>query len=379
MSRSDPHSHKSCRKELAELTRRLEEAEEVPIQVSEALGLGGTQFLSIGLPASAIVDVVKDVVHELEQLRGPSVPLPLPKFSEVILAKPDDYLDITPSQLRTLRAQLKQAQNEVEYLRDREAHYSKVLGVTDVGQYRADWTSRIDALMEKSLENAEARDRAESRLRDILIRAYKYDDKPHQLYSCIAQVAREYPDKFTEEVIRQMDHQYEHGQDDRRWREILDKAVQVARVRPFVEHSCTQQSQECVIRQAERARLQAIAVDSHTGAAIIRALDTALLEVLRQSGSKTMCDEARYEGLRAVASEFLPKSDPDPGALEEASHAVARAQALLRNCAGPANRTPERTDAPAGSWVCWPEWESSLKENLREAQDHIEAARGRHE
>ncbi len=36
---------------------------------------------------------------------------------------------------------------EVERMREREAHFAKVLGVTDGGQYRNDWDARITRLV----------------------------------------------------------------------------------------------------------------------------------------------------------------------------------------------------------------------------------------
>lgn len=45
-------------------------------------------------------------------------------------------------------------------------------------------------------------------LREILIRAYKYDDKPHQLYSSIAAAANTIDHEEKEEIARLMHERY---------------------------------------------------------------------------------------------------------------------------------------------------------------------------
>lgn len=47
-------------------------------------------------------------------------------------------------------------------------------------------------------------------VREILARAYKYDDKPHQLYSCIIAMALKFEDniKMRNEIIRLMEKEY---------------------------------------------------------------------------------------------------------------------------------------------------------------------------
>jgi hypothetical protein len=46
-----------------------------------------------------------------------------------------------------LEAERDEAIAERDRLREREAHFAKVLGVTDGGEYRNDWDSRIEALI----------------------------------------------------------------------------------------------------------------------------------------------------------------------------------------------------------------------------------------
>lgn len=47
-------------------------------------------------------------------------------------------------------------------------------------------------------------------IREILVRAYKYDDKPHQLYSCIRALAEKFEEdsETRDEIIRLMDKEY---------------------------------------------------------------------------------------------------------------------------------------------------------------------------
>jgi hypothetical protein len=48
----------------------------------------------------------------------------------------------------------------------------------------------------------------ESHIAEILLRAFKYDDKPHQLYSGIAEMARAYPNEDTAAIVALMDVAY---------------------------------------------------------------------------------------------------------------------------------------------------------------------------
>lgn len=47
-------------------------------------------------------------------------------------------------------------------------------------------------------------------IRELLVRAYKYDDKPHMLYSCIRAMAIRFEDdpKMRDEIVRLMDLEY---------------------------------------------------------------------------------------------------------------------------------------------------------------------------
>lgn len=50
-----------------------------------------------------------------------------------------------------------------------------------------------------------------SDIQELLVRAYKFDDKPHQLFSFICSLARKYnadEPRFRDEVIRLMDIAY---------------------------------------------------------------------------------------------------------------------------------------------------------------------------
>jgi hypothetical protein len=44
---------------------------------------------------------------------------------------------------------------------------------------------------------------------EILLRAYYFDDKPHQLFSGIRALALKHPSGFTEQIVRLMDEAYE--------------------------------------------------------------------------------------------------------------------------------------------------------------------------
>ena len=46
-------------------------------------------------------------------------------------------------------------------------------------------------------------------INDLLSCAYKFDDKPHQLYSCIRKIALQYTKgSMQEEIVRLMDEAY---------------------------------------------------------------------------------------------------------------------------------------------------------------------------
>lgn len=47
-------------------------------------------------------------------------------------------------------------------------------------------------------------------IKDLLYCAYKFDDKPHQLFSCIKELAKKIPSESTSEIIRLMDIAYEN-------------------------------------------------------------------------------------------------------------------------------------------------------------------------
>lgn len=48
-------------------------------------------------------------------------------------------------------------------------------------------------------------------VKEILARAYKYDDKPHQLYSCIRAMALKFEDdsQKRDEIVRLMEKEYQ--------------------------------------------------------------------------------------------------------------------------------------------------------------------------
>lgn len=58
----------------------------------------------------------------------------------------EQYADLYDQALKWL-AERDEAIAERDRLREREAHFAKVLGVGDGGQYRNDWDSRIEALI----------------------------------------------------------------------------------------------------------------------------------------------------------------------------------------------------------------------------------------
>lgn len=48
---------------------------------------------------------------------------------------------------------------------------------------------------------------------DLLVRAWKYDDKPHQLFSCIRAMAEQYQsdEQMRAEIVRLMEYAYQHA------------------------------------------------------------------------------------------------------------------------------------------------------------------------
>lgn len=56
--------------------------------------------------------------------------------------------------------QIRHLKHAVDFYRDREKHYAKLLSVTDGGQYRADWDSAIDRLVRERDEAVAALRRA---------------------------------------------------------------------------------------------------------------------------------------------------------------------------------------------------------------------------
>jgi hypothetical protein len=67
----------------------------------------------------------------------------------------------------TLQHELEQAQAEVARYREREAYFAKALGVTDGGQYRADWPSSIERVLRDCKAKDEALTKAADTFRDF--------------------------------------------------------------------------------------------------------------------------------------------------------------------------------------------------------------------
>lgn len=57
-------------------------------------------------------------------------------------------------EVRELRAENARLVAELEFYKGREAHFRKVLAVSDGGRYRADWDSRIQQLVEENRKHA---------------------------------------------------------------------------------------------------------------------------------------------------------------------------------------------------------------------------------
>jgi hypothetical protein len=53
---------------------------------------------------------------------------------------------IDPEELRRLRAENASQRAEINHLREREAHFAKVLGITDGGRYRNDWDATLEVV-----------------------------------------------------------------------------------------------------------------------------------------------------------------------------------------------------------------------------------------
>jgi hypothetical protein len=67
---------------------------------------------------------------------------------------------------------------------------------------------RIKATLEAQAREIE---RLREEIAEVLVRAYKFDDKPHQLYSVIRQLALDHPSDDTPEIVRLMDEVYLRG------------------------------------------------------------------------------------------------------------------------------------------------------------------------
>lgn len=55
---------------------------------------------------------------------------------------------IDPEELRRLRAENESQRETIAFQREREAHFAKVLGITDGGRYRNDWDATLEVVRE---------------------------------------------------------------------------------------------------------------------------------------------------------------------------------------------------------------------------------------